>query len=109
MSDGQLAQTCAEVGIASTDPSRQGMLQALGDFLRDYNHPRAASVNTANPLAGRQLGHVGTLKEMPDGSWQVTHPDAATSHIPPALSQQPQPQPQHHHHHHRTWCTAMAR
>ena len=37
MPDGQLAQTCAEVGVAPTDPTRQGMLQALGDFLRDHN------------------------------------------------------------------------
>jgi hypothetical protein len=37
MPDGQLAQTCAEVGILSTDPTRQGMQQALGDFLRDHN------------------------------------------------------------------------
>lgn len=48
MPDGQLAQTCAEVGIASTDPTRQGMLQALGDFLRDHNHSKAASLSTAN-------------------------------------------------------------
>jgi len=54
MPDGQLAQTCAEVGIASTDPTRQGMLQALGDFLRDHNHPKAASVSTANPPAQSQ-------------------------------------------------------